>query len=346
MSGEVVDHNANASNREANVPVRKSETLKGSLADSGVGILHVERLGGTRPVITLAGITKRYKVDRRHEIAALENISLAIPQNSIVTIVGESGSGKSTLLNVIMRLIDPDKGRIEYDSVNVTDLSSRQLRPFRKHVQYIPQDPFASLNPRRSVLHSVALGLAVQKKLERAEVEAQVAELLEHVGLRREWMYRYPHEFSGGERQRVCIARALATKPKVLVADEPTAALDVSMRKEILNLLMDLRNEREVSIVVATHDFGVVNEVASIVAVMYKGLLVEIGTKDTVLKSPQHAYTKTLIGAVLSGDPTRKRVINGSGVELGTRLIRRGQSIDCLEYRDVGSEGVHFAMMD
>lgn len=306
----------------------------------------VYRIGGTQPVLTLDHISKRYAIDRRYEAVALEDVSLFIPASSVVAVVGESGSGKSTLLNVAMRLIKPDKGRVIYDRSDITELSSRKLVPFRKHAQYIPQDPFASLNPRRSVFHSVALGLAVQQKSGRKELEDQVGDLLELVGLRRDWMYRYPHEFSGGERQRVCIARALATKPRVVVADEPTAALDLTLRNAILDLLADVRHSRGVAILLATHDFGVVNAIASMVAVMYKGMLVEIGAKDAVLNNPQHPYTKTLIGAVLSGDPKRKHRGQESGVEVGTRLVSRGSRIRPPKYDDVGDCGNHFVMKD
>jgi peptide/nickel transport system ATP-binding protein len=231
-------------------------------------------------------------------VRAVDGVSLAIARGRTVALVGESGCGKTTVGKGILQLIRPTAGSVMFEDQELTALRGEPLRRLRRHMQVIFQDPYASLNPRMLVGEIIAEGLRAQGGVDRAAREARVAELLDHVGLRREAARRYPHEFSGGQRQRISIARALAVEPRLIVCDEPTSALDVSVQAQILNLLKRLQDELALSYLFITHNISVVEYLASEVAVMYLGRIVEQGLTHEVLESPKHPYTQALLAAV------------------------------------------------
>jgi len=275
------------------------------------------------PLLRLTGVSKEFPagrgaggVGRRAVVHAVDGVGFDVATGETVGVVGESGCGKSTLGRCIVRLLDPTSGRIEFAGQDITRLSRRELRPVRRDLQLVFQDPFASLNPRRRVGESVAdplriHGLAGRQGGERGS-RRLVRDLFERVGLRPEALDRYPHEFSGGQRQRVGIARALATTPKLLVADEPVSALDVSIQAQILNLLASLQEEFALTYVFITHDLGVVRHFCDRIAVMYLGELVELAPAAQVYATPAHPYTEALLSAIprMEGDPAgRERIV-------------------------------------
>jgi peptide/nickel transport system ATP-binding protein len=237
-------------------------------------------------------------------VRAVDGVNFVVRKGETVGLVGESGSGKSTLARLATRLLDPTQGRVEIGGRDVTKIHGRRLRPIRRKIQMVFQDPQASLNPRQSVgtiLSTPFLAQGVRP------TRAQLVELLEQVGLAEQHLERYPHEFSGGQRQRIGIARALSVKPDLLVCDEPVSALDVSVQAQVLNLLADLRDELGLSYVLVAHDLAVVRQVASRLAVMYLGTIVEEGPADQVYSAPAHPYTKALLSAVPVPEPGVKR---------------------------------------
>ncbi|MFI5734598.1 ABC transporter ATP-binding protein [Kribbella sp. NPDC051587] len=262
------------------------------------------RLDGVRKYFGLRGVPWR----AAQMVKAVDGVSLVVRKGETVGLVGESGSGKSTLARVATRLLDPTSGRIEIGGKDVTRFRGRRLRPVRRTVQMVFQDPQASLNPRQSVGTILSTPFRAQGT---RPTRAQLVELLQKVGLSEEHLERYPHEFSGGQRQRIGIARALAVSPDLLICDEPVSALDVSVQAQVLNLLADLRDELGLSYVVVAHDLAVVRQVASRVAVMYLGTIVEEGPADQVYASPAHPYTKALLSAVPVPEPgvTRDRIV-------------------------------------
>ena len=224
-------------------------------------------------------------------------------------LVGESGCGKSTLGRLMLRLVDPTFGRVIFDGRDITHLSQRELRPLRRRMQIIFQDPYSSLNPRMTVLEIVGEAIRIHKLARsRAEEEARVVQLLEKVGLRSDVIDRYPHEFSGGQRQRIGIARALAVQPDFIVCDEPTASLDVSIQAQIINLLVELQESIGLSYLFVSHDLAVVEHVSHRVAVMYLGRIVEQASAEALYAEPRHPYTRALFAAAPQPDPERKRV--------------------------------------
>lgn len=230
-------------------------------------------------------------------VAAVQNVSLTVARQSSLALVGESGSGKSTLARCIIGLEEADEGEILLDGEALTGRSRSQMRPLRSQVQMVFQDPFASLNPRQKVGEIVTLGARVQG-VPREQAYHEAKELLRRVGLKPEAIDRYPHEFSGGQRQRIGIARALAVKPKLIVADEPVSALDVSVQKQVLELLDELRKEMGLSLLFITHDLRVAATVCEEIAVMSRGQLVEAGSTAEIFSNPQHPYTRSLLAAV------------------------------------------------
>ncbi|HEX7003407.1 MAG TPA: dipeptide ABC transporter ATP-binding protein [Trueperaceae bacterium] len=240
-------------------------------------------------------------------VKAVEDVSFAIKRGEVVGLVGESGSGKTTAGRSILRLIEPTAGEILFDGVDVAKLSKSQMREYRKEMQIIFQDPFASLNPRMTVGDIIGEALQIHRLARGKEREAKVANLLERVGLSAGHMRRYPHEFSGGQRQRIGIARALAVDPKFIVADEPVSALDVSIQAQVVNLLQDLKEELGLTLLFIAHDLGVVEYISDKVVVMYLGRIMEIAPAKELYANPVHPYTEALLSAVPIPDPTIKR---------------------------------------
>jgi peptide/nickel transport system ATP-binding protein len=258
------------------------------------------RLKDVKKYFGLRGVPWR----KAQAVRAVDGVNFVVRKGETVGLVGESGSGKSTLARLATRLLDPTQGRVEIGGRDVTKIHGRRLRPIRRKIQMVFQDPQASLNPRQSVgtiLSTPFLAQGVRP------TRAQLVELLEQVGLAEQHLERYPHEFSGGQRQRIGIARALSVKPDLLVCDEPVSALDVSVQAQVLNLLADLRDELGLSYVLVAHDLAVVRQVASRLAVMYLGTIVEEGPADQVYSAPAHPYTKALLSAVPVPEPGVKR---------------------------------------
>ena len=239
-------------------------------------------------------------------VRAVDGVSLSINEGEVLGVVGESGCGKSTLGRTIVQLIPPTAGTVILEGRNLNQLNARELRRARGDFQMIFQDPYGSLNPRMSVFDTLAEAMGTHKKVPRLELRPRVAELMRKVGLLPHTMKKYPHQFSGGQRQRIAIARALAVEPKLIIADEPVSALDVSIQAQIINLLAQLRQEMKLTIVFISHDLSVVKHISDRIAVMYLGKIVELGDARTVLEKPLHPYTKALISAVPIVDPARE----------------------------------------
>ena len=244
------------------------------------------------------------------DVKAVEKINFTIKKGDVLGLVGESGSGKTTLGRSILRLIEPSEGKIIFENIDITSLPDKEMRKFRKDMQIIFQDPFASLDPRKRVVNIIGQGLKIHTNLKENEIKETVLNLLEQVDLQAEHLTRYPHEFSGGQRQRIGIARAIALKPKFIVADEPVSALDVSIQAQILNLLQDLKKQYLLTMLFISHDLSVVKYVADKVMVMYLGKVVEIADADKLYSSPLHPYTISLLEITPTINPKHKRSRN------------------------------------
>ncbi|WP_052424344.1 ABC transporter ATP-binding protein [Nonomuraea candida] len=240
-------------------------------------------------------------------VRAVDGLSLEIGEGEVLGLVGESGSGKSTVGKCVLRLTEPTSGTIELGGTDITHLSRRAMRPLRRDVHMVFQDPFSSLNPRFTIEQIVAEPLLRHKVGDRREAARRVAAMLERVGLRREMARRFPHELSGGQRQRVGLARALVLEPKLVVADEPVSALDVSVQASVLNLITDLQRDMGFSCLFITHDLSVVEFLADRIAVMYLGRIVESGPTAEIFAGPRHPYTQALLSAAPVADPVRQR---------------------------------------
>jgi len=242
------------------------------------------------------------------DVKAVDDVSLVVKKGETLGLVGESGCGKSTLGRTLIRLYEPTSGDIEFESKNFLKAKGQQLRDYRKDIQMIFQDPYASLDPRMTVGQIIEQPFVIHNILKPEEREAKVKELLELVGLRPSHINRYPHEFSGGQRQRICIARAIALNPKLIICDEPVSALDVSIQAQILNLLKDLQEKLGLTYIFISHDLSVIEHICDRVAVMYLGKIVEIASRDELFKNPQHPYTQALLGSIPSIGTGKKKM--------------------------------------
>jgi oligopeptide/dipeptide ABC transporter ATP-binding protein len=274
-----------------------------------------EDAGRMRTLVATEKLSKYYPIGRGlfsrgdRVLRAVDDVSIRVRRGETLGLVGESGCGKSTLGRMLLRLVDPTYGRIVYDGRDIAKLGASELRPLRRKMQIIFQDPYSSLNPRMTVREIVAEAIRIHRLAETAsDEEAMVADLLRKVGLRPEAMDRYPHEFSGGQRQRVGIARALAVQPEFIVCDEPISALDVSIQAQIVNLLLDLQDELGVAFLFISHDLKVVEHISHRVCVMYLGHVVEQAPVDKLYGGPLHPYTRALLGSSPIPDPERKRL--------------------------------------
>jgi peptide/nickel transport system ATP-binding protein len=283
---------------------------------------------GKTPVLSVKNLTTRFEIfsglfgRKIGAVHAVENVSFDLAQGETLSLVGESGCGKSTTGRSITRLIQPTSGSIDVDGYDVVRLPPASLRLMRKSIQMVFQDPFASLNPRMSIGRAIAEPFLEYKLGTKAEAFEKAAGLLERVGLKADMMQRFPHEFSGGQRQRICIARALMLDPKIIVADESVSALDVSIKAQVCNLLLDLQQSLNLAFLFISHDMAVVERVSHRVAVMYLGEIVEIGPRTAVFDSPQHPYTKKLMAAVPVPDPARRGVKRNLSTDEITSPIR------------------------
>ena len=271
--------------------------------------------GERQPLLEVTDLVKHFPVkrglvlDRQIDgVRAVDGVSFSVGRGQTLGLVGESGSGKSTLSRTVLQLLRPTSGSVLFEGREIAGLSRRQMRPLRNEMQMIFQDPFASLNPRRRAGQIVGDPLRSSRKApSKAERRGRVHELLERVGLAAEHHDRYPHELSGGQRQRIGIARALALQPKLIVADEPVSALDVSIQAQIVNLLQDLQDELGLTYLFVAHDIGIVRHVADRIAVMHDGRIVEEGPAEIVCDHPRDPYTRTLLASVPIPDPRESR---------------------------------------
>jgi oligopeptide transport system ATP-binding protein len=266
------------------------------------------------PLLEVTDLVKHFPIksgiliDRTvDQVRAVDGISFSIPRGETLGLVGESGSGKSTACRAILQLMKPTSGSVRFEGQEIAGLSRRKMRPLRREMQMIFQDPYASLNPRKRVGQIVGDPLRRQRVASGSDLRKRVQELLERVGLSPEHYNRFPHEFSGGQRQRIGIARALALQPKLVIADEPVSALDVSIQAQIINLLDDLQDEFGLTYLFVAHDIGVVRHISDRIAVMHNGKIVEQGTADQVCEHPKDEYTKKLLSAVPIPDPRESR---------------------------------------
>jgi peptide/nickel transport system ATP-binding protein len=267
-----------------------------------------------RPLLEVKDLVKHYAVRggvlrrRIGTVHAVDGVSFSLGSGETLGLVGESGCGKTTVARTVMRLVEPSSGSIHLNGTDIAHLGKSQLRPHRRSMQIVFQDPFASLNPRMTAGDIVGEPLSVHGLASGSEKQERVAELFAQVGLRADQMKNYPHQFSGGQRQRICIARALSLGPKLIVCDEPVSALDVSIQAQVINLLIDLQRKHDFSYLFIAHDLAVVAHISHRVAVMYLGRIVEIADKRELFARPRHPYTQALLASVPVANPKAKRL--------------------------------------
>jgi len=261
-----------------------------------------------RELLDVRRLVKHFPVDNSDDLVqAVDGVSFSVRAGETLGLVGESGCGKSTVGRCLLRLQEPTAGEVYFEGKNILELPAGEMRDLRREMQIIFQDPYASLNPRLSILATVSEPLKIHGVSSRSERRARVADLLTKVGLDADYMNRYPHEFSGGQRQRIGIARALALNPKLIVCDEPVSALDVSVQAQVVNLLQDLQSQLGLTYLFISHGLAVVEHISNRVAVMYLGKIVEIADAGELYKNPLHPYTKALLSAIPVPDPRHKR---------------------------------------
>jgi len=273
-----------------------------------------ETMTEARPLLEVKDLVKHYAVRggvlrrRIGTVHAVDGVSFSLGSGETLGLVGESGCGKTTVARTVMRLVDPSSGSIMLNGTDIARLGKSALRPHRRSMQIVFQDPFASLNPRMTAGDIVGEPLSVHGLASGNEKQERVAELFAQVGLRPDQMKNYPHQFSGGQRQRICIARALSLEPKLIVCDEPVSALDVSIQAQVINLLIDLQRKHDFSYLFIAHDLAVVAHISHRVAVMYLGRIVEIAEKRELFAHPRHPYTQALLASVPVANPKAKRL--------------------------------------
>ncbi|MFN4009415.1 MAG: dipeptide ABC transporter ATP-binding protein [Pannonibacter sp.] len=293
---------------------------------------------GTTPVLEVKGLSTRFQMRKgflrrvQGELHAVRNVSLTLNEGETLGLVGESGCGKSTLARSVLRLVEPAEGHIEVAGRPLTGLSAAALRPERRLAQMVFQDPFASLNPRLPVHELVTEPARIHGLVSERDQKALAVELVMRVGLEADCIHRYPHQFSGGQRQRLCIARALSVRPKLIVADEAVSALDVSIARQVTDLMLDLQQREGMSFLFISHDIAVVERVSHRIAVMYGGQIVEMGPTAEVLAQPRHSYTRRLLAAVPAADPDRRRPAGAMrlGVPPAMAFTRPGETLEDL----------------
>lgn len=312
-------------------PAKQEPPIEQKTVVDGEPVLRVRNLVTRFPL--RSGLLNRVT----REVHAVEKVSFDLWPGETLSLVGESGSGKSTTGRALLRLVESQGGEIIFNGQRIDTLSPCKLQALRRDIQFIFQDPYASLDPRQTIGDSIIEPLRVHGLLPGKEAAARVAWLLERVGLLPEHAWRYPHEFSGGQRQRICIARALALNPKVIIADEAVSALDVSIRGQIINLLLDLQRDFGIAYLFISHDMAVVERISHRVAVMYLGQIVEIGPRRAVFENPQHPYTRKLLAAVPVAEPSRQRpqrVLLSD--DLPSNIHLRGEEVAAVSLQCVG----------
>lgn len=270
----------------------------------------------SKPLLEIHNLTKQFSVKsgffgKTKLVHAVDRVNLTIYEGETVSLVGESGCGKSTTGRCILRLIEPSAGKILFQGKDITACNEKELRKLRREMQFVFQDPFASLNPRQTIRQILTAPLIIHDIGRKVERTKMVEEIIEVVGLSKQQLDRYPHQFSGGQRQRIGIARALILRPKLIIADEPVSALDVSIQAQILNLMQDLQKQFNLTYLFISHDLSVVRHISDRVAVMYLGKIVEVADKKELYRNPTHPYTKALLSSVPVPDPefVKERII-------------------------------------